>query len=345
MKPVFLAGGRATLLITSFLISACAQLPAGVAEDVYKGKPCRDGFPHRLRVLDNDGFAVGYSVEHRVPVWVAYRLGPNPGEHDYDRPSDFDADERLRRPVDHDDYTHSGFDRGHLAPNYAIMTRYGRRAQLDTFLMSNVAPMRAALNRGPWLDLEMLLAKGYANEFGEIWVVTGCVFDEQEEELDSEVEIPDGYFKIVIDERDGKPRAQAFAFSEDAGRDLELTDALVSVDRVERLSGLDFFHKLKDPVEQRLERRTAKTLWMDPSEIHRRNGGDDSDDELSGKINVNTASRGELEKLEGIGPVKARRIIEARPYDQVEDLRRVKGIGPKTMEWIRPHVTVGKGGD
>jgi competence ComEA-like helix-hairpin-helix protein len=59
-----------------------------------------------------------------------------------------------------------------------------------------------------------------------------------------------------------------------------------------------------------------------------------------GRVNVNTATVAELEALPGIGPVLARRIIEGRPYRSVEELDRVKGIGPKRLKEIRPLVTV-----
>jgi competence protein ComEA len=48
----------------------------------------------------------------------------------------------------------------------------------------------------------------------------------------------------------------------------------------------------------------------------------------------------ELGALPGIGPVIARRIIEGRPYRSVDELERVKGIGKKRLEEIRPLVTV-----
>jgi competence protein ComEA len=65
---------------------------------------------------------------------------------------------------------------------------------------------------------------------------------------------------------------------------------------------------------------------------------------LGDPIDVNRASAEELQKLPGIGPKIAERILEARrkePFKTVGDLRKVPGIGPKTLERLRPHVTVG----
>jgi len=55
-------------------------------------------------------------------------------------------------------------------------------------------------------------------------------------------------------------------------------------------------------------------------------------------VSLNRASLEELEGLPGVGPVLARRILEGRPYARVEDLLRVKGIGPATLERLRPYV-------
>lgn len=64
---------------------------------------------------------------------------------------------------------------------------------------------------------------------------------------------------------------------------------------------------------------------------------------LEGVVNINTAGAEELQLLPGIGPAKARSILEyrrARPFRTVEELVRIKGIGRKMVKRLRLHVTV-----
>ena len=63
-----------------------------------------------------------------------------------------------------------------------------------------------------------------------------------------------------------------------------------------------------------------------------------------GKINLNKATAAELSQLKGIGMKYAERIVEFRdkngPFKQVEDLLKVQGIGPKTLEKNKDRITV-----
>jgi competence ComEA-like helix-hairpin-helix protein len=56
-------------------------------------------------------------------------------------------------------------------------------------------------------------------------------------------------------------------------------------------------------------------------------------------VNINHATQERLESVPGIGPALANRIIAGRPYQSVDDLLRVSGIGERTLESMRPFLT------
>lgn len=63
------------------------------------------------------------------------------------------------------------------------------------------------------------------------------------------------------------------------------------------------------------------------------------------RLDINHASAADLELLPRVGPAIAARIVAARPFRSAEDLQRVRGIGPRTVERLRPMVTVRDEGD
>ena len=105
--------------------------------------------------------------------------------------------------------------------------------------------------------------------------------------------------------------------------------------------------------DQELQAATNKagiwsiTNWAQLPEERKQQRADDAKDligidnakDLNGKkINPNTATRGELMKLPHIGEATANRIIENRPYQKIEDLTNVPGIGPKTLKDLKAHL-------
>ena len=58
------------------------------------------------------------------------------------------------------------------------------------------------------------------------------------------------------------------------------------------------------------------------------------------KVNINTASKDELDVLPGIGPVKAQSIIDARPFKTIEDIMKVRGIKEGEFAKIKDIIAV-----
>lgn len=267
-----LAAVLAALLVVALYCSPAYNEPAVTPKSTEAPRPTTTvgreyayaGLPKgtaQVLVLRNKGYVVGYSEDRKDPLWACYRVFHVTETQTPPRPSRFTTDLRTTAKVSSDDYTRTGYDRGHMAPNYAIALCYGREAQLGTFLMSNVIPQKPELNRQIWQRLEMLIAKDYAQELGDVWVITGPVFGADTRKLPGGVAIPDACYDVVLDEVQGTPRVLAFVIPQDVPSGAKLEDYLRSVDDVEALTGLDFLSDLPDDLENRLEADKPTTLW------------------------------------------------------------------------------------
>jgi endonuclease G len=228
----------------------------------YAGAPRSTAYPNSITVLQNTSYLVGYDEARENPAWVSYRIpaGTIPGK--FPRPSRFKTDTRTTARVTHDDYTNTGYDRGHMAPNHAIASRFGQAAQTETFLMTNVVPQRGELNQGPWRLLEETLSTLTAPAEGEIWVVTGPIYDNQPQHLKSGSEIPDSFFMAIADETPSGPRLQAFILPQSAPRNSDYRAYKTTIDDVERQTGLDLFSELPDVIENILEADDTR-YWLE----------------------------------------------------------------------------------
>src|SRR5699024_9525303 len=92
-----------------------------------------------VRLLRNPGFVIGYGRHRGRAAWVAYRVTPVTRSHHMRRPK-FRPDPRVDHAAPRRVYWGPEYDRGHLAPNYAMAQLYGADAQRASFYFSNVAP-------------------------------------------------------------------------------------------------------------------------------------------------------------------------------------------------------------
>jgi endonuclease G len=229
----------------------------------FGGQPqATDG--REIRVLGNRAYDVGWDVAAGVPAWVTYRVFRTEGRSAPPRPEGFRVDPRLENGPVPTVYHGSDFDRGHLAPNYAIGLCYGPEAQAETFWMTNVVPQRPALNRGRWRALEGRVMGRLTLVLETVWVTVGPLYEgvAWRRTLPGGPPIPDAFFAVLLDERpDGRVRALALRLPQGADERGPWQQWLTSVNALETESDLDFFPTLSPEAQSALEQRTPPRFW------------------------------------------------------------------------------------
>ena len=166
-----------------------------------------------------------------------------------DRTNDFRPDPKVESgsavPAD---YQRTEYDRGHLVA--AADMAFSTEAMSETFFMSNMAPQNPGFNKGIWRELEEL-TRDWAKRFKHLYVVTGPVFNEKVRFWigDNQVAVPPAFYKVilVIPNEMTNERLENFA---------------TSIDKVEDLTGIDFFPDLMPkPMEESLEADYDVSLW------------------------------------------------------------------------------------
>lgn len=202
----------------------------------------------KSQVIQHIGYTVSYNEQRRNPNWVAYELTAAEVDGTEPRGSKFipDPEVRGRQAVD-DDYRNSGWDRGHLAP--AADMKWSEQAMDESFYLSNISPQNGNLNRGVWKSIEEL-TRDNAQRYGEILVVTGPVFTNKKGLGyigNNRVIIPNGFYKVLLAYDNGYTGIGFYC--ENAAGKKKLSTYAKSIDEIENITGIDFFHLLPDEIE------------------------------------------------------------------------------------------------
>lgn len=216
--------------------------------------------PTKSQVIEHIGYTVSYNEQRRNPNWVAYELTDKEAAGKEPRASKFIPDPLvIGNQATDDDYRRSGWDRGHLAP--AADMKWSEQAMDESFYLSNISPQNNNLNRGVWKSIEEL-TREIAVKYKNVLVVTGPVFT-NENGLGSigenRVLIPNGFYKVLLINDNGY-KGIGFYCENVAGKKKLITYAH-SIDYIEELTGIDFFHKLPDEIEYFVESEYDWSVW------------------------------------------------------------------------------------
>lgn len=221
---------------------------------------------------------LGFSPKFKQARWVSHIIIPDVINGVVFRTNDFRPDSALKsgsaveadyflkflQPDSTYKYDAFGYDRGHLAPSADF--RWSKKALSESYFYSNMSPQLADFNRGRWGELEDAI-RGYIyrNTGTQLYVVTGPFLEDGLPRIErgvNKLSIPKRYWKVVMDLRNKK--AIGFIMPNEAITK-PLKSFAVTINEIEKQTGLDFFSKLSLTDQELLESQSAAAAWLPES--------------------------------------------------------------------------------
>ncbi|MFM2196359.1 MAG: hypothetical protein RL092_1959 [Bacteroidota bacterium] len=220
-----------------------------------------------------------YSEKHEQAIWVAHVISPDVKNGSIGRSNDFRPDPKVKSGSCNDrdyfirdtladgniKYDGFGFDRGHLAPSADF--RWSAKALSESYFYSNMSPQLADFNRISWAKLEDMTRSYAERNQTPVMIVTGPLLRDGLPRVERAIHkpsIPTYYYKMAVDRKN--KCAVAFLMP-NKKCEYPAEYYAVSIDSLEKLTGINFFPNLPDDEEQLLESMKDPKLFMAPKEM------------------------------------------------------------------------------
>lgn len=213
------------------------------------------------QIIRHEGYTVSYNSDYKIANWVAYELTAKEAvSKKTERSNKFVPDPQLKgATATNQDYTRTGYDRGHLAP--AGDMKWSAKAMRESFYLSNICPQKPALNRGIWKDLEEQ-TRLWARDYGAVQIATGPVIDGKLKRLGkNRVGIPKAFYKVICYVSGNEYKAIGFILENRDYKKTSLKSTAIPVDSVEKVTGIDFFPAVPDQQEKKMEASIDWDNW------------------------------------------------------------------------------------
>lgn len=210
-------------------------------------------------VIKHQNYVLSYNEQFEQAEWVAYELKREHLSNTNRKRPYFIQDKKVKtQSADYRNYKNSGYTKGHLCP--AGDRKFSKSAYDETFLTSNISPQKGDFNGGVWNRLEQK-TRYWASKDKQLFIVTGGILQKNLGTIGSEkVAVPKQFYKILLDYSEPTIKAIAFLVPHAASK-APLYTFIVSIDKIEELSGIDFFPRLPDDLETKLEASSDYKNW------------------------------------------------------------------------------------
>ncbi len=209
-----------------------------------------------FQVVFHRAYTTSYSPKHKIPNWVAWDLTNwEVSTSVCKRRNNFKPDPKIKRSPTSKDYSHSGYDRGHMCP--AADNKWSAVAMKECFYMSNMCPQLHKLNGGRWKGLEDRCRK-WAKRYGKIYIVCGPILEKNvKKRIGPRITVPERFFKAIL-RQDKKGHYYMIGYIFTQNNDYKV----VTIDKIESSTGLNLFHRLPDNIERELEGKVDTRNWL-----------------------------------------------------------------------------------
>ena len=213
------------------------------------------------QIIKRLAYVTSYNKDTKNANWVAWHLTREHTTSEWSRvgiPYMVDEDVVGPRQELEDWYGHSlPIDHGHLCP--AGDNKWSKEAMYETFYLTNMCPQNSTLNRGDWEELERR-CRGWAKHYGDVYIVAGPIFyNSRYKTIGNNVGVPDAFFKVVLC-TNKSPKTLGFIYPNESCNN-KMSHYLVSVDKVEEVTNIDFFSFIEDSVEGKIEDKSNLNNW------------------------------------------------------------------------------------
>ncbi len=211
------------------------------------------------QIVKHTYYSLSYSEENEQAEWVAYMITSGRTNGTLKRSDKFIPDPMITtKSAISNDYKKSGYDRGHLAP--AADMKFDEIAMSECFYMSNMSPQLPGFNRGIWKKLEEKV-RNWALTEDTLYIITAGVLTGIDKRIgENGVGVPKLFYKIILKNSVNEKKAIAFCIPNQKS-DKSIYEYIVNIDKIEELTGIDFFPNLSDKIENKLESQININLW------------------------------------------------------------------------------------
>ena len=179
---------------------------------------------------------------------------------------DIEAKTGLTMYWDQDYFRGSGYDHGHICPS--ADRQYSTAANKQTFYLTNMQPQYPQFNQKLWAKMEDRMRKWIANSpaTDTMYVCKGGTIDDEAniiERVKDKLIVPKYFYMAILYKNAEGYKAIAF-WAENINVDHsgdDLRDYVMSIDRLEEMTGIDFFCNLPDDIENKVEANTYTQSW------------------------------------------------------------------------------------